>query len=470
MINQKTTRDSRVRRGARSIRVRMTALIVLSSLLLFSAFAIVVRHFAEAHFEELDNAELAGKIRLAQVVIENIATPADMESARRSLATALVGHPGVTMRVMRDDGTVLFALVNPAHRTAHGTPALRSRADRFSHPALGEVRIEAALDIAQHEAFLDELLTTLLIAVGVAVPLAGLLGWLLAGRALRPLAQLTRMAKTVSAQNLQGRIDARPVPPELEELAGAFDAMLVRLHDSFERLADYSVDLAHELRTPLNNVITQAEVALSRPRDGEEYREVLYASLEQCRRLARMIADMLFIARAEKGLLVPERALVDLASAAAKIVEYFRPLAAESDVRLDEHGGATIVGDPLMIERAIANLVSNAVRHAAAGTSVDLLIEAGDDGVLLAVVNRGETLPADQIARLFDRFYRADVGHPRAGEGTGLGLAITKSIVEAHGGRVFAASSDGLTRFELRFPQSTRHAPLPAGGRAYDDG
>ena len=441
----------------------MTALIVLSSLLLFSGFAFIVRHFAEAHFEELDNAELAGKIALARAVIEKIAAPAEMENARRSLGTALVGHPGVTMRVIRDDGTVLFALANPPQRTANGTPALRSRSERLSHPALGSIRIEAALDIAHHEAFSDELLTTLLIAVGAAVPLAGLLGWLLAGRALQPIAQLTRRAQTVSAENLQGRLDVRPVPPELEELAGAFDAMLARLHDSFERLADYSVDLAHELRTPLNNVITQAEVALSRPRDPEEYREVLYASLDQCRRLARMIADMLFIARAEKGLLVPERAIVDLAAAAAKVMEYFRPLAADNGVRLDEHGAATVVGDPLMIERAIANLVSNAVRHAVAGTSVDLLIEGGDAGAMLAVLNRGETIPADRIGRLFDRFYRADAGHPRAGEGTGLGLAITKSVVEAHGGRVYATSLDGLTRFELRFPSSTRQAPIRAG-------
>ncbi|MCC6193230.1 MAG: heavy metal sensor histidine kinase, partial [Burkholderiales bacterium] len=432
-----------LRSGARSIRARITAFIVLSSLLLFSGFAYVVRQSAQAHFAELDNAELDGKIALARSVIEKIRTPADIESARKSLATALVGHPGVTIRIVGKDGAALVALVNPPQRTGHGTPDLRTRSERFSNPVLGDVRIEAALDFSHHEAFLDELLTTLVIAVVVAVPLAGLLGWLVAGRALRPVAQLTQRAKAVSAQNLQGRVDAHPVPPELEELASAFDAMLARLHDSFERLDDYSVDLAHELRTPLNNVITQTEVALSRTRDAEEYRETLYAALEQCRRLARMIADMLFIARAEKGLLVPERVDVDLAGTAGKVVEYFQPLAADSDVNLAVHGAARIVGDSLMIERAIANLLSNAIRHAAAGATVNISIEAGDDEVVLAVLNRGENISADRIARLFDRFYRADAGHPRAGEGTGLGLAIAKAIVEAHGGRVLATSRDG---------------------------
>lgn len=441
---------------------------MLSSLLLFSGFALFVRHFAEAHFEELDNAELDGKIALARVVIERIGTPADIERARSSLATALVGHPGVAIRIVREDGAALFALANPPQRTADGAPALRIRSERLSHPVLGDVRIEAELDIDHHERFLDQLLLTLLIAVAVAVPLAGLLGWLVAGRALRPIAQLTQRVKAVSARNLQGRVDVHPVPPELEELASAFDAMLARLHDSFDRLNDYSVDLAHELRTPLNNVITQAEVALSRTRDAEEYREVLYAALEQCRRLARMIADMLFIARAEKGLLVPERVAVELAGVAGKVAEYFQPLAADSDVRLAVQGAATVVGDPLMIERAIANLMSNAIRHARTGTPVDLLIESSVDGAVLAVLNRGEGIPIDHVAGLFERFYRADAGHPRAGEGTGLGLAITRAIVEAHGGRVFATSRDGLTRFELRFPSSARHVRDRARRRAHD--
>ena len=443
--------------------MRMTLFVLISSSLLFVAFAFFVRYAAGAHFEESDNAELSGKLSLVGGIVDRIASADDLPGAQSTLSTALVGHPGVAIKVIGGDGTVLLSVANPPRRPMHGTSAVRTRSERLWHPVLGEVRIDATLDSAYHHEFLDQLLGILLGAVAVAVPMAAILGWLLAGQALRPIARLTRVATAVTADNLQGRVDTGRVPAELQELARAFDAMLARLRDSFERLADYSVDLAHELRTPLNNVITQAEVALSRARGEDEYREVLYSTLEQCRRLARMIADMLFIARAEKGLLVPEREPVELAAVTRKVVEYFTPLAEDMHVHLVENGAATISGDSLMVERAIANLVSNAVRHAAKWTVVEVEIGPRSDEVAVAVVNRGETIPPEELPRLFERFYRADTGQPRSGAGTGLGLAITKSIMEAHGGRVVAASADGTTRFELRFRPAPAVWPSPQG-------
>lgn len=436
----------------------MALFVLISSSLLFVAFAFFVRYAADAHFEEIDNAELDGKLALAHGIVDRIASRDDLSAAQDRLTTALVGHPAIAMRVVAGDGTVLLAVANALRRDPHGTPAVRTRSERLSHPVLGELRVEVTLDTAHHRLFLDRLLAILLTAVAVAVPTAGVLGWLLAGRALKPITRLTRAAQSVTADTLHGRLDTGPVPAELRDLARAFDAMLARLRDSFDRLADYSVDLAHELRTPLNNVITQAEVALSRARGESEYREVLYSTLEQCRRLARMTADMLFIARAEKGLLVPDRGAVDLATVSRKIAEYFTPLAEDAGVRLLTSGAATISGDALMVERAIANLVSNAVRHAAKGSVVEVQVGLRSDEVAVTVVNRGETLPAEQLPRLFERFYRADSEHPRNGKGTGLGLAITKSIMEAHGGRVLAASAGGTTRFELRF-RSVNPAP-----------
>ena len=455
MTNANAIRSPQVHRGVFSIRVRMMLLFLLSSLLLFAAFALIVRYFAAAHFEELDAEELAGKLALARGELEAVTSADQLAELARALETVLVGHPGMTLGVDQA-GTTIVAASGPGQPPAHASAPRRARSLRFTHPVLGELRIDATLDIAHHEAFLDELVTVLLATAGVAVPVAALLGWVLAGSALRPVARLTQKARTVSAHNLEGRIVATPVPRELQELASAFDEMLARLHESFERLADYSVDLAHELRTPLNNVITQVEVALSRPRADDEYREVLYGALEQCRRLSRMVADMLFIARAEKGLLVPERAVVDLAAAARKVGEYFLPVAAENDVTVVERGAGTIVGDPLMIERAIANLLSNAIRHARRATPVEVEIETSADQATVRVVNRGETIPPERLARLFERFYRAETERPRAGEGTGLGLAITKSIVEAHGGSVTVGSTAGVTRFELRFPHARR--------------
>lgn len=453
------------RAGARSqsIRVRLTILIVVSSTLLFATFALVVRYVAAMHFEELDGAELEGKVAVARLIVREIQSEGDLADAQRRLATALVGHAGVTVRVSRDDGSVLLSVEDEAAGGRGSTTRTRVRTERIDHAVLGNVRLEATLDVRRHHAFMSELLALLVTAVGAGAALAGLVGWIVAGRALRPIRHLTVLAKAVSAESLGRRIGTASVPEELRELALSFDAMLDRLQQSFARLADYSVDLAHELRTPLNNLITQTEVALSRPRDADEYREVLYAALEQCRRLARMINDMLFIARAEKGLLVPRRSAVDVEATVTKVLEYFQPLAADRAVTLAQRGRGTIVGDALMLERAIANLVSNAIRHAVAETRIDVTIDVSADATVIAVTNRGETIPPERLARLFERFYRADAG-PRAGEGSGLGLAITKSIAEAHAGTVSVHSGDGLTRFELRIP---REGP-DAGRRAFE--
>jgi two-component system heavy metal sensor histidine kinase CusS len=233
---------------AGSIRTRMTLFVLVSSSLLFVAFAFFVRYAADAHFEESDNAELSGKLSLVRGIVDRIASGDDLPGAQSTLATALVGHPGVAVKVVGGDGTVLLSVANPPQRAIHGAPTLRTRSERLSHPLLGEVRTEVTLNSAYHRAFLDELLAILLAAVAVAVPMAAILGWLLAGQALRPIARLTRVAMAVTADNLQGRVDTGRVPAELQDLARAFDAMLGRLRDSFERLADYSVDLAHELR------------------------------------------------------------------------------------------------------------------------------------------------------------------------------------------------------------------------------
>ncbi len=131
------------------------------------------------------------------------------------------------------------------------------------------------------------------------------------------------MAQTISASRLHDRLDLETLPSELVGLATAFNGMLARLEDSFRRLSDFSSDLAHELQTPLSNVMTQTQVALSRPRTADEYREVLYSSLEECDRLARTIADMLFLAKADNGLMLPRVEAVDVPAEVRRLFENY---------------------------------------------------------------------------------------------------------------------------------------------------
>ncbi len=210
---------------------------------------------------------------------------------------------------------------------------------------------------------------------------------------------------------------------------------------------------AHEMRTPVSNLMTQTEVALSRSRSAHEYREVLYSSLEEYERLARMISDMLFLAKTDHAMILPRNEVVDLTAEIRELFDFFGALAEERGVALELRGQGSIRGERLMIRRAISNLLSNAIRHTPQGGSVRVRISPRESGaVQLAVENPGAQIPPEHLPRLFGRFYRVDPSRQKASDGAGLGLAITKSIVDAHRGSIEATSSGTITRFEITFP------------------
>jgi two-component system heavy metal sensor histidine kinase CusS len=286
--------------------------------------------------------------------------------------------------------------------------------------------------------------------VAVAAALAGLLGWAAVRRGLAPLHAIRQGAAGVTASRLDYRLPLDAVPLELAALAQTLNDMLARLEDSFQRLKDFSSDLAHELRTPISNLMTETQVALTRARNPDEYREVLESNAEEYERLARMVGDMLFLAQAEHGLVVPSREPVDLANEVRELFDFFDALAEEKSLQLSLTGSGQISGDKLMLRRALANLLSNAIRHTPAGGSIRVAIELTDRGAALAIENTGEAIPPQHLSRIFDRFYRADPSRHHGNEGAGLGLAITRSIVRAHGGEISAHSTADGVRFEIR--------------------
>jgi two-component system heavy metal sensor histidine kinase CusS len=243
------------------------------------------------------------------------------------------------------------------------------------------------------------------------------------------------------------------VPGELQGLAQSFNAMLQRLDDDFVRLSSFSSDIAHELRTPISNLITHTEVVLSRPRRSEEYHEALYSNLEELQRMAKMVEEMLFIAKADNALIVPERQPVEMNRLVRQLFEYYELLAEEDGISLCCNGQGTLMGDVSMLRRALSNLLSNAIRHSVEGGTVTVDIYTGGQSLEVSVSNVGPVIPPEHIERLFDRFYRAD---PARREGhsshAGLGLAISRSIVQSHGGTLACESSEASTRFTALFP------------------
>jgi len=456
----------------KSITLRLTFLFTSVSVIALCALGALIGASLEAHFAEQDTVEINGKLELVRHTLSKINVASDLDLLPQHLDDALFGHYGLSVTVVAPDGHVSFATSGAdfpqqliaAHSAELNTARTKTlvwergifayrgivETMRSAVPDAGPFTVAIAVDISHHREFMTAFRKTLWMSIAFGILLTGLLGWFAARRGLAPVRNIAQVAKGISATRLGDRLPQESVPAELVDLATSFNDMLERLEDSFRRLSDFSSDLAHELRTPVSNLMTQTQVALSRSRSAEEYREVLYSNLEEYDRLARMIADMLFLAKADHGLIVPNRENIDLATEVDELIGFYEALADAEGVRISRIGIGSISGDRLMIRRAISNLLSNAIRHTARAGAIKVEIrDLGNDGIRIAVENPGEAIPWEHLPRLFDRFYRVDSCRQRIGEGAGLGLAITKSIVEAHGGTISVSAQDDTVRFEI---------------------
>jgi len=324
---------------------------------------------------------------------------------------------------------------------------------RAGAPANASREMQIALDDSAHDSITSDYRRSMAWTVLLGTLASTLAAAAIVRSGLRPIRQITRSARGISASQLHARVGSANWPKELIELANAFDEMLQRLERSFLQLSQFSADLAHELRTPINNLMGEAEVALSRPRDAPEYRHVLESSLEEFARLARMIDSMLFLARAERAESPLQPVIFDARKELEETREFYEALAEQRGVTIDCSGAAQLRADPILFRRAIGNLLSNALEHTPSGGRVQLQVQSRADGVDIRVEDTGCGVAPEHLPRLFDRFYRVDrarSGHP---QGTGLGLAIVRSILELHGGTVELESAPGRgMRVRLRFP------------------
>jgi two-component system heavy metal sensor histidine kinase CusS len=458
-----------------SLTLRLTLLFAAGSTVVLVALGYLVSVSVQQHFVEIDRDELLGKIELVRHLLAKTKTEADFSSIRGRMEEALVGHHHLLVRLSDPAGGLLYTSEEsrfPAHLFPTGPApdasaqpeiatwesdghAFRGAMVNVDLPYAKAPRaiVAVAINIDHHVAFFDAFTRNLWITIALGILVTTLLGWIAAARGLAPVREMASVTQSISASRLHDRLGLETLPRELVDLATAFNGMLARLEDSFRRLSDFSSDLAHELQTPLSNVMTQTQVALSRPRSADEYREVLYSSMEECERLARTIADMLFLAKADHGLIVPRAERIDLALQVRELFEFYDALVEDRAVQLSSAGEGVLHGDTLMIRRALSNLLSNAIAHTPSGGRVDVLIAGSESGtVTIRVRNEGEAIPPEHLPRLFDRFYRVDPARERTSGGAGLGLAITKSIVTAHGGTISVSSAKGLTQFEAILP------------------
>jgi two-component system heavy metal sensor histidine kinase CusS len=292
--------------------------------------------------------------------------------------------------------------------------------------------------------------------LAAALVLSALAGHRIAQRSLRPVRQIAQTVQGISSTRLSDRVQATQLPAELSTLGEAFNATMDRLQDAFERLGQFSADLAHELRTPLTNLRGGAEVALSKARSADEYRQALESNLEEAVRISRIIDSLLFLARAEDPRTQIHCETLDLAAELSAVREFYEAAAAEARVKLAVECPPGLSGrmDRVLLQRAVGNLVGNALRYTPSGGRIQIAAQQADGQLQVQVSDTGSGIAPEHLPHVFDRFYRADRSRA-AGGGVGLGLAIVKSIASLHGGTVQIASHLGKgTTVTLRVPAS----------------
>ncbi len=446
-----------------SISQRLAAMFAVTALTVFAVIGVALHGFLKRELERHQVAELTTLFEVNEVLIKKARGVEGWQYLQGRFDAVAPGSGRTRFFVYSDDsrfcygsrpqrdllarapdglGELMVDDIPYAMRTLTGTVP--------GSPKRPRVRFMVAIDSTPSVQTLRTFSVALVTLSITGSLLVALLGHWIARLGLRPLHRLSREAQALSPQKLSQRLDHSPLPAEMSELIRSFNGALDRLESAYQQLQAFNADVAHELRTPLTNLIGQTQVALSRPRHGDELQEVLQSNLEELDRLRGIVNDMLFLARADRGATALDRVQVSLAGEIATTVEFLEVVLEEHGMQVRVEGDAQAGIERALFRRAVTNLLQNAVEHSTDGAEIVVAItheerpqEAAQ--VRVAVRNPGPEIPLNHLPRLFDRFYRVDSARSGSGENHGLGLAIVKAVATMHGGSVFAMSEKGFT-------------------------
>jgi heavy metal sensor kinase len=341
------------------------------------------------------------------------------------------------------------------------------REDRDRHPQMAQIqgdRVELELrtppgvsihvgcTVAPELKELRVVALKLVLAGGVILLLGLTGGWWLAGRAIRPIEDISATAAKISDGDLSRRISLAETESELGKLAAVLNSTFARLEAAFAQQKQFTSDAAHELRTPVTVMLTQTQLSLSRERNSAEYRQTIETCQRAAQRMRRLIESLLALARLDAGQEPIKHLKLDLAALAREGAEQVRPLAEERGITLLlETNPAQCAGDSERLARVLTNLLTNAIQYNRPNGEVRVTTRLENQTAVLAVRDTGAGIAAEDLPRIFERFYRSDKS--RTTGGNGLGLSICKAILTAHGGSIDVASEPGTgTTFTVRLP------------------
>ncbi|WP_229420448.1 heavy metal sensor histidine kinase [Pseudoduganella albidiflava] len=469
------TGGRRVMAGLRgSLAARVTAMFVLIVALAAAGLGTWLYLSFVAEIERRDDLALLGKLRQIQLLLGRPGAAGLLRTQPDLFRDTMSGQENSLVRFVAPDGTVLADInpgderypIPPATGATPGRGAIASWTSRAGAPgrvvagtarlgsgtATPTVTVIVARAYADRSAMLTRFRHRIAGAAAISALAAALCAAWMLHRGLRPLRVVARHAALVRPGTLGHRLEAGDAPSELQPLVGALNAMLARLQEGYARLSAFSADLAHEFRTPVANLLGQSQVMLARPRSTAEYEGLLASNIEELERLARMIESMLFLARAGQDEVAPASQPLRALDELAKVADFYEGMAEDRGLHLACAGDGVVLADPALLRRALANLLSNAVRHASPGSTIVLRAEAGAGGTTLSVENTGTPIAPEHLPHLFERFYRADAARGHGDASTGLGLSIVRAIMALHGGTATVHAGEDRVRFTLHFP------------------
>lgn len=341
---------------------------------------------------------------------------------------------------------------------------------RFGVLANDEITLAVGLNQQEIEQELHRVRNAFFVTVPLALCLVGLGGWLVAGRALRPLKTIAETAERVTASGLDQRIPQTNDSPEAGRVIQVLNRMMDRLEASFRQATRFSADASHELKTPLAVMQGELENALQAATPGSTEQRLFSNLLEETQRLTTITRSLLLLAQADAGQLKLSLQPVELSAELEDVIDDARVLAESSRLRFEVaiERGLRVQGDRSLLRTALFNLIGNAIKYNESGGVLSVRLTVADQRIVLDVANTGPGIPPAEQEKVFERFHRVRRAGESSADGIGLGLSLAREIVRAHGGELsLAESRPGWTRFSVSLripaPETLRRSPDPAG-------